>query len=100
MRARNAALPQASVDSVLVASHVITALQSVVSRTVDPVESAVVSVCALEAGEAFNVLAYLEKSCQAQIDALSAQTIDVRLLATDAPISGPATLPRYINDWL
>ncbi|MCJ2047253.1 M20 family metallopeptidase [Methylobacterium sp. J-078] len=52
----HAAQPHHAIDSVLVASHVITALQSVVSRNVDPLESAVVSVCALEAGEAFNVL--------------------------------------------
>ena len=55
-RGGHAAQPHNAIDSVLVASHVITALQSVVSRTVDPLESAVVSVCALEAGEAFNVL--------------------------------------------
>ncbi|MCJ2036600.1 M20 aminoacylase family protein [Methylobacterium sp. J-068] len=52
----HAAQPHNAIDSVLVASHVIVALQSVVSRTVDPLDSAVVSVCALEAGEAFNVL--------------------------------------------
>jgi amidohydrolase len=55
-RGGHAAQPHAAIDSVLVASHVIVALQSVVARTVDPLESAVVSVCALEAGEAFNVL--------------------------------------------
>ncbi|KQP95190.1 amidohydrolase [Methylobacterium sp. Leaf113] len=55
-RGGHAAQPHNAIDSVLVASHVITALQSVVSRSVDPLESAVVSVCALEAGEAFNVL--------------------------------------------
>ncbi|WP_132255090.1 M20 aminoacylase family protein [Methylobacterium segetis] len=55
-RGGHAALPQHAVDSVLVASHVIVALQSIVSRSVDPLQSAVVSVCALEAGEAFNVL--------------------------------------------
>ncbi|GJE41651.1 M20 aminoacylase family protein [Methylobacterium soli] len=52
----HAAIPQLAVDSVLVASHVIVALQSIVARSVDPLQSAVVSVCALEAGEAFNVL--------------------------------------------
>ena len=52
----HAAQPHNAVDSVLVASHVIVALQSVVARSVDPLESAVVSVCALEAGDAFNVL--------------------------------------------
>ena len=55
-RGGHAALPQRAVDSVLVASHVVVALQSIVSRSVDPLHSAVVSVCALEAGEAFNVL--------------------------------------------
>ncbi|TXN20651.1 M20 aminoacylase family protein [Methylobacterium sp. WL9] len=55
-RGGHAALPQAAVDSVLVASHVIVALQSIVARSVDPLKSAVVSVCAVTAGEAFNVL--------------------------------------------
>ena len=55
-RGGHAALPQNAVDSVLVASHVVVALQSIVARNVDPLESAVVSVCALDAGEAFNVL--------------------------------------------
>ncbi|MDP4002011.1 M20 aminoacylase family protein [Methylobacterium sp. NEAU K] len=55
-RGGHAALPQNAVDSVLVASHVIIALQSIVSRNLDPLKSAVVSVCTLEAGEAFNVL--------------------------------------------
>ena len=55
-RGGHAALPQNAIDSVLVASHVVIALQSIVSRSIDPLQSAVVSVCALEAGEAFNVL--------------------------------------------
>jgi hippurate hydrolase len=55
-RGGHAALPHAAVDSVLVASHVIIALQSIVSRNLDPLQSAVVSVCALDAGHAFNVL--------------------------------------------
>ena len=55
-RGGHAALPQNAIDSVLVASHVIIALQTIVSRNLDPLQSAVVSVCALDAGEAFNVL--------------------------------------------
>ena len=55
-RGGHAALPQDAVDSVLVASHVIIALQGVVARDLDPLRSGVVSVCALDAGEAFNVL--------------------------------------------
>ncbi|MCJ2014680.1 M20 aminoacylase family protein [Methylobacterium sp. J-076] len=55
-RGGHAALPHNAIDSVLVASHVIVALQTIVSRNLDPLQSAVVSVCALDAGEAFNVL--------------------------------------------
>lgn len=55
-RGGHAAQPHQAVDSVLVASHIVIALQSVVARSVDPLASAVVSVCALEAGDAFNVL--------------------------------------------
>ena len=40
-----------TVDPVLVAAHIITAAQSIVSRNVRPVDSAVVSLCAIRAGE-------------------------------------------------
>ena len=40
-----------TVDPVLVAAHIITAVQSIVSRNVRPVDSAVVSLCAMRAGE-------------------------------------------------
>jgi hippurate hydrolase len=43
--------PYQTVDPVLVAAHIITALQSIVSRNVKPVDSAVISVCAVRAGE-------------------------------------------------
>ncbi len=40
-----------TVDPVLVAAHIITAVQSIVSRNVRPIDSAVISLCALRAGE-------------------------------------------------
>ncbi len=40
-----------TVDPVLVAGHIITAVQSIVSRNVRPIDSAVISVCAMRAGE-------------------------------------------------
>jgi amidohydrolase len=52
----HAALPHRSIDPVVVAAHVITALQTIASRSVDPLESAVVSVCSVRAGDAFNVI--------------------------------------------
>jgi amidohydrolase len=52
----HAAYPQNGRDPILAAGHVITALQSVVSRNVDPFDSAVVSVTQMEAGVAINIL--------------------------------------------
>jgi hippurate hydrolase len=44
--------PYLAVDPVLVAAHIITAAQSIVSRNVSPVDSAVISLCAMQAGDA------------------------------------------------
>jgi amidohydrolase len=52
----HAARPHECVDTLLVACQVVNALQSIASRNVDPLESVVVSVCALAAGEAYNVI--------------------------------------------
>lgn len=43
--------PYQTVDPVLVAAHIITAVQSIVSRNVKAVDSAVISLCAMHAGE-------------------------------------------------
>ena len=40
-----------TVDPVLVSAHLITALQSIVSRNVRPIDAAVISVCAMQAGD-------------------------------------------------
>jgi amidohydrolase len=52
----HAARPHKSIDSVLVGAQLITALQSIVSRNVDPLESAVISMCEFHAGNARNVI--------------------------------------------
>jgi hippurate hydrolase len=52
----HAARPHKSIDSVLVGAQLITALQSIVSRSVDPLESAVISICEFHAGHARNVI--------------------------------------------
>ncbi|MDH3943068.1 MAG: amidohydrolase, partial [Anaerolineae bacterium] len=44
------AAPHQSVDPVIAAAHIVTALQSIVSRNVDPLESIVISVTAVHAG--------------------------------------------------
>ncbi len=54
----HAAKPQQTVDSTLVAAHVVTALQSIASRNADPVDQIVVSVTSIESSsKAFNVIA-------------------------------------------
>ena len=50
------AKPQDCVDPIAIGAQMVTALQTLVAREVDPVESAVVSVCAFLAGDAFNVI--------------------------------------------
>lgn len=50
------ARPEAGIDPVLVAAHVTTALQSIVSRNVKPQETAVVSVTRIVGGDAYNVI--------------------------------------------
>lgn len=56
-RGGHAAAPHQSVDSVVVAAHVITALQTVVSRSVAPTDTAVLTVGKVEAGYRGNVIA-------------------------------------------
>lgn len=55
-RGAHAARPHDSVDPVLAASHVVTALQSLVARTLDPFAAGVVSICSIHGGDAFNVI--------------------------------------------
>jgi amidohydrolase len=56
-RGGHAAYPHTAVDAVVVASHVVVALQTVVARSTDPVETAVVSVGMFQSGSNFNILA-------------------------------------------
>ncbi|MGG1599505.1 amidohydrolase [Paenibacillus naphthalenovorans] len=52
----HAAVPEASVDPVVAVAHLVTALQSIVSRNVSPLESAVISVTRLNTGTTWNVI--------------------------------------------
>jgi hippurate hydrolase len=55
-RGGHAARPHTTIDSVMVGAQLVAALQSIVSRSVDPLESAVVSICEFHAGNARNVI--------------------------------------------
>jgi amidohydrolase len=50
------AQPHVTRDPILAVAHIISALQSIVSRNVDPLDSAVVSVCQVTAGTANNII--------------------------------------------
>ncbi len=57
-RGGHAAHPHLAIDPVVVAAHIITAAQSIVARNISPMQSAVVSLCSLQAGSpgAFSVI--------------------------------------------
>jgi amidohydrolase len=52
----HAARPHFGVDTVLVGAQIVNQLQSVVSRNVDPLDAAVISICMFQAGLADNVI--------------------------------------------
>ncbi|MFX3650825.1 MAG: amidohydrolase [Paenibacillus sp.] len=52
----HAAVPEAGIDPIVVAAHIVTALQAIVSRNVGAQESAVISVTKLHSGTAWNVI--------------------------------------------
>jgi amidohydrolase len=55
-RGAHGARPELSVDPVLVAGQIITALQSIVARNISPADTAVLSVTRVVAGDAYNVI--------------------------------------------
>ncbi len=55
-RGGHASMPQAVVDPILAAAHLVTALQSIVSRNVDPLKPAVVSFGTIHGGTVYNII--------------------------------------------
>ena len=55
-RGGHAAMPQTTIDPIMIASQLVGALQTIVSRSADPVEALVVSVTKFHAGDAHNVI--------------------------------------------
>ena len=51
------AAPQGTVDSIVIASHLVQALQTIVSRNTNPLESTVISVGKINGGHNFNIIA-------------------------------------------
>jgi hippurate hydrolase len=55
-RGSHAALPHTGIDPIVAAAALVQALQTITSRNVDPIESAVVSVTQIHAGDTWNVI--------------------------------------------
>jgi amidohydrolase len=52
----HAAFPHLAIDPVLVQAHVVSALQSIVSRQLDPLDNAVLTITQVHGGDAYNVI--------------------------------------------
>ncbi|MDX8463309.1 M20 aminoacylase family protein [Mesorhizobium humile] len=52
----HAAQPHETIDPISVANHVVSALQTIVSRSVDPIDPVVLSITSIHAGDAYNVI--------------------------------------------
>ena len=52
----HASAPQTGTDPVLAAAEVVSGLQKIVSRNISPLDNAVISVCTIHGGSAFNII--------------------------------------------
>lgn len=89
-RGGHGALPHQAVDAVVVASHVVVALQTLVARETNPLDAAVVTVGSIHAGTTFNVIAeqaVLEGTVRAFDDAVR-ETLRDRIAALAQGIAG------------
>ncbi|HGT9765345.1 TPA: M20 aminoacylase family protein [Escherichia coli] len=86
------AIPHKAIDPVLVAAHITTALQSIVSRNVDPLEAAVITVGSIVAGEAPNVI---PDSAEMKISVRSLSRDTRQLLLTRIPALAQAQAASF-----
>ena len=49
-------MPHGTIDPIVVGSQIVSALQTIASRSIDPIESVVVSVTKFHAGDAYNII--------------------------------------------
>ncbi|MEZ5685305.1 MAG: M20 aminoacylase family protein [Paracoccaceae bacterium] len=107
----HAAMPQLCADPVLAAAHVVVAVQSIASRTVDPLAQVVVSVCAVKSDtEAHNVIPArvslrgtvrtMDAGVQAAVAARLAQIVEATAMAQGcrAELNYRRGYPVTLND--
>lgn len=108
-RGGHAAAPHQTVDPILVASHVVVALQSVVSRNVDPAATAVLTVGRIEGGVRGNIIPN-ELMMSGSIRTFDAEVLARVLKRAEQIVAGvtegfgaeyqfdSSTLPAVVND--
>ena len=106
----HAASPQQCIDSIVVAAHVITALQTIVSRNVSMTQSAVVSITQFNAGTADNIIPEqvemigtirtLDKNVRAHVCERVKQVVEATAQAhgATAEVVASAGYPVLVND--
>jgi hippurate hydrolase len=87
----HAAFPHIGIDTILVGAQIVNQLQSIVSRNVDPVEAAVVSICTFHGGEAENVIPQ-EVRLGGTVRTLSQEVRDLVLKRAREVVEGTARL--------
>jgi amidohydrolase len=101
----HAAMPHRARDPIVTASHIVAAVQTIVSRVVDPLDNAVVSITAIHGGEAFNVIPdrvemkgtvrtfseAVSKSIEAELRRICERTAEA--FGTNARLHRPPKLP-------
>lgn len=85
-RGTHAAAPHLGADPIVAASHIITAIQTIVSRETNPLESLVVTIGTIQGGSAFNII---PESVH--------MTGTLRALSREAAELGAASLHRIVT---
>jgi hippurate hydrolase len=100
----HAARPHGTVDPITVGSSIVQALQTIVSRSVDPIESAVVSVTKFHAGDAYNIIAETAQIA-GTVRTLKAEMRDLvegrfrAIIANLGPAFGAKIALRYVRNY-
>jgi amidohydrolase len=100
----HAARPHLSIDTVLVGAQIINQIQSIVSRNVDPLQAAVVSICMFHAGNTDNVIPQtaLLKGTARSLDPKVRDLLEARLHAVvegTAKLYGATAKLTYKRDY-
>ena len=109
-RGGHAARPQMAIDPVLIGMHIGVALQTIVSRNADPMDSLVISNCIFKAGDAGNIIpdtAYMEGTVRTftpEMRDLAEERLTEIATSTAKMMGGEATVtydrgyPATVND--